>query len=71
MFIPYITLFKGDTEVEVTNTKWSGEKTTVRIEEPNAVLGFKVLECNLPSYTILKNVGLLFLPSKYKYDLRI
>ena len=54
MFYPYCTI---NDSVEVVHTPLHDGKTMVHFEEPDEILGFKTLDCLIPSYQISNIYG--------------
>lgn len=55
MFLPYCTI---NDSIEVVHTPLTSDgKTLVHFEEPDEVVGFKTLDCLIPSYSISNIVG--------------
>lgn len=54
MFYPYCTI---NNSIEVVHTPLNNNKTLVHFEEPDAIVGFKTLDCIIPGYQISNITG--------------
>lgn len=54
MFYPYCTIKDS---IEVVHTPLIENKTMVHFEEPDAIVGFKILDCIIPGYQISNITG--------------
>lgn len=62
MFYPYATI--GE-DLEVCHSGLVNNSTVVRFEQPDEKFSFKVFECSLPEYRIIKKFG--FSDSEIEY----
>lgn len=54
MYYPYCVIKDS---IEVVHTPLRDGKTLVHFEEPDEVVGFKTLDCMIPSYSITNIIG--------------
>lgn len=54
MFLPYCVLYD---KIEVVQTPLENNQTVVHFEEPDAIVGFKTLDCVVPTYNVSNITG--------------